>query len=55
MTPKSFVFNFWGSLHKCLPPLPLFTSDNKRAIIKRRVLDRLCDWFDRFFDIFKFE
>jgi type I restriction enzyme R subunit len=40
---------------KCLPPLPLFTSDNKRAITKRRVLDRLCDWFDRFFDIFKFE
>ena len=40
---------------KCLPPLPLFTSDNKRAITKKRVLDRLCEYFDRFFDIFKFE
>ena len=51
---------------KCLPPLPLFDMSlsgasgvrpktNNRAETKRRVLDRLCDWFDRFFDIFKFE
>ena len=39
---------------KCLPPLPLFTTDNKRAITKKRVLDRLCDYFDRFYDIYEF-
>ena len=38
---------------KCLKPLSLF--DNSRAANKKHVLDRLCEWFDRFFDIFKFE
>lgn len=38
---------------KCLKPLSLF--DNRRATNKKHVLDRLCEWFDRFFDIFKFE
>lgn len=40
---------------KCLPPLPLFAPDNRRAITKQRVLDRLCDYFDRFYDIYEFE
>lgn len=40
---------------KCLPPLPLFSPDNRRATTKKRVLDRLSEWFERFFDIFKFE
>lgn len=38
---------------KCLKPMSLF--DNSRASNKKHVLDRLCEWFDRFFDIFKFE
>ena len=43
------------AITQCLPPLPLFSANNEREQTKARVLDRLCDWFDRFFDIFKFE
>ena len=40
---------------KCLPPVPYFTKDNGRASLKKRILDRLCNYFDRFFDIFEFD
>ena len=39
---------------KCLPPLPLFAPNNQYATVKKRVLDRLCEYFDRFYDIYEF-
>ena len=34
-----------------LPPLPLFSKDRARSEKKARVIRRLKDFFDRFFDI----
>ena len=43
------------AITKCLPPLPLFSPNNERAETKQRVLNKLCAYFDRFYDIYEFE
>ena len=42
------------AITECLPPMPLFGSDNQRSATKQRVLDKLCKYFDRFYDIYEF-
>lgn len=42
------------AITECLPPMPLFGSDNQRSETKQRVLDKLCKYFDRFYDIYEF-
>ena len=43
------------AITQCLPPLPLFSPNNEREQTKARVLAKLCDYFDRFYDIYDFE
>lgn len=43
------------AITQCLPPLPLFGANNERAETKQRVLEKLCAYFDRFYDIYEFE
>lgn len=43
------------AITQCLPPLPLFSPNNEREQTKARVLAKLCDYFDRFYDIYEFE
>ncbi|MBO7458610.1 MAG: type I restriction endonuclease subunit R [Paludibacteraceae bacterium] len=43
------------AITQCLPPLPLFSPNNEREQKKARVLAKLCDYFDRFYDIYEFE
>ena len=43
---------------ECLPSLPLFNlggAKADRSVVKQRVLDKLCAYFDRFYDIYEFE
>jgi len=34
-----------------LPPMSMFTKDNNRAVKKQRVLDKMIDFFEKFFNI----
>ena len=43
------------AITQCLPPLPLFSPNNERAETKQRVLNKICAFFDRFYDIYEFE
>ena len=46
------------AITECLPPLPLFNmggAEANRSIVKQRVLDKICAYFDRFYDIYEFE
>lgn len=43
------------AITECLPPMPLFGANNQRAEVKQRVLDRICEYFNRFYDIYEFE
>lgn len=43
------------AITQCLPPLPLFSPNNEREQSKQRVLNKLCAYFDRFYDIYEFE
>ena len=49
------VERFGDRITKCLPPMPLFGANNQRSIVKQRVLERMLDYFDRFYDIYEFE
>ena len=42
------------AITQCLPPLPLFSPNNERAATKQRVLEKLCAYFERFYDIYEF-
>ena len=43
------------AITECLPPMPLFGAGNKRSSVKQRVIEKICEWFDRFYDIYEFE
>lgn len=49
------VERFGDRITKCLPPMPLFGQNNQRSATKQRVLERLLEYFDRFYDIYEFE
>lgn len=51
------------AITECLPPMPLFDMDPngqadpeplRRSATKQRVLEKLCKYFDRFYDIYEF-
>ncbi len=42
------------AITQCLPPLPLFSPNNEREQSKQRVLNKLCAYFDKFYDIYNF-
>jgi len=37
------------------PPMPLFGAGKQRSETKQRVLEKMLDYFDRFYDIYEFE
>ena len=43
------------AITECLPPMPLFGMGNQRGETKKRVLEKLLDYFDRYYDIYEFE
>ena len=43
------------AITECLPPMPLFGATNQRAETKQRVIEKLCAYFDRYYDIYEFE
>lgn len=49
------VERYGDRITRCLPPMPLFGKDNQRSATKQRVLERLLEYFDRFYDIYEFE
>ena len=49
------VERFGDRITKCLPPMPLFGANNQRSVTKQRVLEKLLEYFDRFYDIYEFE
>lgn len=49
------VERFGDRITKCLPPMPLFGAGKQRSETKQRVLEKMLDYFDRFYDIYEFE